>query len=338
MGRYSRQVLFSPIGETGQEALLKKHVLIIGLGTLGTQSAESLTRAGLGKLTIVDRDYVEYSNLHRQQLYTEADAANKLPKAVAAEKRLGKINSDVEISAHIVDVAPGELAFLTKDVDLIIDGTDNFDIRMMINDISQKEGIPWIYGSCVGSFGISYTIIPGETPCLHCMLEKIPVGGPNCDTAGIIHPTASQVVVYQTVEALKLLTGNKEALRRELVTFDLWENQQMKMNVDQMRKADCASCGPNPTYPFLTYDKQTKSAVLCGRDAVQISPAEKQQRDLTGLAEQLNKTAGKVEVNDFLLSYTLDGRRLVLFADGRAIIHGIHNKEEAKTLYYQYFG
>src|SRR5690625_1795039 len=229
--RYSRQSLFAPIGESGQQKLATKHVLIIGLGALGTGTSEALTRAGIGVLTIVDRDYIEWSNLQRQQLYTEKDAKMHVPKVVAAEKRLREINSEVDIHAHIMDVVPEELEQLVHGVDLILDATDNFDIRMMINDIAQKHHIPWIYGSCVGSYGMSYTIIPGETPCLNCLLGTVPVGGPTCDTAGIIHPTASQVVVHQTAEALKILTDNQEALRGKLISFDLWNNQTVQMNV-----------------------------------------------------------------------------------------------------------
>lgn len=272
MERYSRQILFNPIGETGQQLLSEKHVLIVGVGTLGTLSSEALARAGVGKLTLVDRDYIEWSNLQRQQLFTEADAKNRVPKAVAATKRLREINSEIEIISHIADVSPEEMEELIIGVDLILDATDNFDIRMIINDAAQKHEIPWIYGSCVGSYGMSYTVIPNETPCLHCLIENIPVGGATCDTAGIIHPTASQVVVHQTAEALKILTNNEQALRGKLISFDVWENQVIEMGVQSVRKVDCPSCGSNPTYPFLQYDQQTKSAVLCGRQAVQIRP------------------------------------------------------------------
>ena len=237
--RYSRQILFSPIGEKGQQLLAEKHVLIIGLGTLGTQSSENLARAGVGKLTIVDRDYIEWSNLQRQTLYTEEDAHQRTPKAVAAARRLRDINSEIDIDSHIVDVIPEELEKLVQGVDLILDATDNFDIRMMINDIAVKHRIPWIYGSCVGSYGMSFTIIPHETPCLHCLLETVPVGGPTCDTAGIISPASSQVVVHQTSEALKILTDNKDALRGKLVSFDVWTNQTVQMNVAKMKKDDC---------------------------------------------------------------------------------------------------
>ena len=336
MDRYSRQILFPPIGEEGQQKLAKKHVLIVGIGTLGTQSSEMLTRAGIGKLTIVDRDYIEWSNLQRQQLYTEEDAKNRTPKAVAAKERLQAINSEVEIDARIMDVTPIELEELVEGVDLILDATDNFDIRMMVNDISQKHQIPWIYGSCVGSYGMSFTIVPNETPCLHCLMETVPVGGPTCDTAGIIHPAASQVVVHQTTEALKILTDNYDALRKKLISFDVWTNQMVQMNVSSMKKVDCTSCGEEATYPFLQFDEQTKTAVLCGRSSVQIRPSKMQRRNLKQLAQQLEKTGGKVEANAFLLSFTIGDERMVVFEDGRALVHGTNDVEKAKTLYHRY--
>lgn len=336
MERYSRQMLFQPIGETGQRKLAEKHVLIIGLGTLGTQSSETLARAGVGKLTIVDRDYIEWSNLQRQQLYVEEDARKRTPKAVAAAERLRAINSEIDIVSHIVDVTPEELEELVIGVDLILDATDNFDIRMMMNDIAVKHHIPWIYGSCVGSYGMSFTILPGETPCLHCLLETVPIGGPTCDTAGIINPAASQVVIHQTTEALKILTDNEKDLRGKLISFDVWTNQVVQMNVSSIKKADCPSCGEGRTYPFLTFDEQVKTAVLCGRQSVQIRPPKKQARDLGKLAAQLEKTGGKVEVNPFLVSFSIGEERMVMFQDGRALIHGTNDIEKAKTLYHRY--
>lgn len=335
--RYSRQVLFPPVGERGQQKLRQKHVLIIGIGALGTQSAEMLTRAGIGTLTIVDRDYIEWSNLQRQYLFTEADAEKRLPKAIAAEQILKKINSDVNIHAHVMDVTPDDIRNLVKDVDLILDATDNFDIRMMINDISQKKNIPWIYGSCVGSYGISYTILPGHTPCLHCLLGSIPIGGETCDTAGIIQPAAAQVVIHQTAEALKLLVGDYDALRKKLVSFDLWKNEFVQIDINSLKKDDCPSCGREATYPYLTFDEQTKVAVLCGRESVQIRPPSLQQRNLLDVATKLKKTGGKIEMNEFLLSFSYTDQRMVLFKDGRALIHGTNNIDYAKTLYHRYF-
>jgi sulfur carrier protein ThiS adenylyltransferase len=335
--RYSRQILFSKIGKDGQKKLKQKHVLIIGAGALGTGDAEILARAGVGKLTIVDRDYVEWSNLQRQQIYTEKDAKQRIPKAIAIKERLKKINSEVTIESKVMDVTPLELTQLVKGVDLIIDATDNFDIRMIINDISQKNHIPWIYGSCVGSYGVSYTIIPNQTPCLHCLMEKVPINGLTCDTGGIISPAAQTVVAHQTVEALKILTENWSALRNKLLSFDLWTNQQAAIDVRSFKKENCPSCGETPTYPFLNYENQIKVAVLCGRDTVQIRPASKEKRDVKEMAFTLSKL-GKVEQNPFLVSLTVPPHRLVMFQDGRVLVHGTNDVKQAKTLYHRYFG
>ncbi|MCP3740120.1 thiazole biosynthesis adenylyltransferase ThiF [Rossellomorea sp. BNER] len=336
--RYSRQTLFAPIGEKGQQRIAGKHVLIIGAGALGTGNAEALVRAGVGKITIVDRDYVEWSNLQRQQLYSEDDAKNRMPKAIAAKERLRRINSEVEIKAFILDATPLELERFAAGVDLILDATDNFDTRMMINDISQKYEIPWIYGACVGSYGISYTIIPGETPCLHCLLESVPLGGLTCDTAGIISPAVGMVVAYQTAEALKILVEDWGAIRKKLISFDLWTNQQTAINVSKIKKENCSSCGMKATYPFLSFENQTKTAVLCGRDSVQIRPPHVQKRDLQTIADTLSGKGGKVEQNPYLLSFTIGEHRLVMFQDGRALVHGTKDIAEAKTLYHRYFG
>jgi len=336
--RYSRQELFTPIGLEGQKKIRSKHVLIVGAGALGTGSAEGLVRAGIGKLTIVDRDYVEWTNLQRQQLYSEEDAANRLPKAVAAKQRLEKINSEVDIRAHVMDVSIQEIENIIDHVDLIIDATDNFDIRMLLNDASQKYKIPWIYGACVGSYGISYAILPGQTPCLHCLLETVPMGGLTCDTVGIISPAVQMVVAYQVTEALKILVEDYDALRSKLVSFDLWKNQHTAIKVDRVKKESCLSCGTNPTYPFLSYENQTKSAVLCGRDSVQIRPSEKIERDLDSLAELLSTQGGKVERNPYLLSFQKGQNRMVIFKDGRVLIHGTKDLLEAKSLYHRYLG
>ncbi|WP_251473425.1 thiazole biosynthesis adenylyltransferase ThiF [Planococcus sp. NCCP-2050] len=337
-GRYSRQELFAPIGIEGQEKLGNKHVLIIGAGALGTGSAEMLVRAGVGKITIADRDYVEWSNLQRQQLYTEEEAEQRIPKAVAAKKRLSTINSEVEICCHVMDVSVEEMEQLVEGVDLILDASDNFDIRMIINDISQKYRIPWIYSACVGSYGISYTILPGETPCLNCLLEKMPMEGITCDTVGIISPAVQMVLSFQISEALKILVEDRLHLRNKLVSFDLWENQQSSINVDKMKKEDCPSCGAERSYPYLSFSNQTKTAVLCGRDTVQIRPSQPIERDLESLDKTLSRQSGKVARNPFLLSFSTAAHRLVIFRDGRVLIHGTKSISEAKTLYHRYLG
>ena len=338
MERYSRQILFTPIGEQGQRNIREKHVLVIGAGALGTGNAEALVRAGIGKLTIVDRDYVEWSNLQRQQLYSEEDAKEKLPKAMAAKTRLEAVNSEVVIEAHVLDVTPDVMEQLMDQVDLIIDATDNFDIRFIINDIAHKYNIPWIYGACVGSYGLSYTIIPGETPCLQCLLKAVPLGGATCDTVGIISPAVQMVVAHQVSEAMKLLSGDNGALRNKLVSFDLWKNQYVTLNVSKMKSTDCLTCGEKPTYPYLEYENQTKTAVLCGRDSVQIRPAKVTQRNLEDIEKALTSQHVKVDRNPFLLSCELEGHRIVLFQDGRALIHGTKEIAKAKTLYHRYFG
>jgi sulfur carrier protein ThiS adenylyltransferase len=338
--RYSRQMLFAPIGEAGQLKLKEKHVLIIGAGALGTGNAEILARAGIGRLTIFDRDYVEYSNLQRQLLYSERDAAERMPKAIAQKRRLSEINSETMVDAHVTDVTPFELEGAAAKVDLIIDATDNFETRFIINDVSQKYKVPWIYGACVGSYGISYMIIPGETPCLRCLLSDIPLGGATCDTAGIIAPTVHMVVACQTAEALKWLVGDRQALSRRLVSFDVWRNQHTAVRVDDMRRLDCPSCGERASHPYLSRDNLARTAVLCGRDTVQIRPSPGRGMDLEELRERLQASGvhGHVESNPYLVVYTMGKFRMVFFPDGRVLVHGTQDPVEAKSLYHRLMG
>lgn len=335
--RYSRQQLFSPIGEKGQQLLKQKHVLIIGVGALGSASAEALVRAGIGKLTIIDRDYVEWSNLQRQQLYTEQDAQEKVPKVIAAKKRLQSINSEVEINVSILDACSEQLLPLLANVDVLVDATDNFDVRFMMNDLAQKYQIPWVYGSCVGSYGATYTIVPGKTPCYHCLLKAIPNTGMTCDTVGIISPAVQIVAAYQVTEVLKLLVGDEAALRKKYLTFDVWQNQHFEINVEKIRNSDCPSCGENPTYPHLAYENQTKLDILCGRDAIQIRPPKPIHYNLDQLAVQL-RPYGEIKKNPYLLSCQAEDYRLVIFQDGRVVLHGIQDIQKAKTIYYRLLG
>lgn len=333
--RYARQSLFKPIGESGQKKISEKHVMILGCGALGTSNADNLVRAGVGKLTIIDRDYVEYTNLQRQQLFNESDADEQIPKVVAAKEKLGDINSNVEIEALMMDVTGNSLAPLLGDVDLLIDATDNFDIRFIMNDLIHKYHIPWIFGSCVGSTGMSYTVFPGETPCLYCLLNTTSMSGATCDSVGIIAPAVQMVVAHQTAEALKILIEDESALRTKLVMFDLWTNSYQQINVERAKKASCPTCGTLPTYPYLSYESQTKTEVLCGRNTVQIR--SNREVVLQNLAEQLGRL-GKVNVNDFLLSLDYAPYRVVIFRDGRAFIHGTDSLEKAKKIYYQLVG
>ncbi|MFD1848499.1 MoeB/ThiF family adenylyltransferase [Oceanobacillus bengalensis] len=333
--RYSRQMLFKPIGEDGQLKILNKHVLILGCGALGSANAENLARAGVGKLTLIDRDYVELSNLQRQQLYTEKDVHEQVPKAIAAKKRLLEINREVNIDAYVLDATPISLVPLLNDIDIVIDATDNFDTRLMMNDLLQKYQIPWIFGSCVGSTGMSYTILPKETPCLGCLLDRAPMSGATCDSVGIISPAVQMVVAHQTTEALKLLVEDKDSLRTNLVTFDLWNNYYHTMNVERAKKENCPTCGENPSFPHFSGEVSTKSEVLCGRNTVQIRTGRKV--NLQELANRLQYVA-PININDFLLSLEYESYRLVFFHDGRTLIHGTNSIEKAKTIYYQLAG
>ncbi|CAM4197732.1 thiazole biosynthesis adenylyltransferase ThiF [Bacillus manliponensis] len=336
--RYSRQVLFQNIGEEGQQKMGKKHVLIIGAGALGSASAEMLVRAGVGKVTIVDRDYVDFSNLQRQQLYTEDDVNNKLPKAVAAKRRLQAINSEVVVESYIQDVTAEELEEIADNVHVMVDATDNFETRFIINDISQKYSIPWVYGACVGSYGLSYTILPGKTPCLSCLLQFVPLGGATCDTAGIISPAVSFVATHQVTETLKLLVEDTDALREGLVSFDVWKNEYSCIDVQKMKQKPCPSCGEGAVYPYLRKENTSKAAVLCGRDTVQIRPPHPQDLDFSLYEELLKGRVKDFVMNPYLLSFSADERRLVAFQDGRVLVHGTKDIVEAKTIYHRYFG
>ena len=337
--RYSRQILFPGIGQDGQEKIRHKHVLIIGAGALGSGNAEVLARAGAGKITIIDRDYVDASNLQRQQLYTEADVAEKMPKAAAAEKRLRAINSDVSIRSIIGDATAEMLEELARDgVDVMIDATDNFETRMMMNDVAQKYKIPWIYGACVGSFGMSFSIIPEKTPCLNCLLRSIPLQGMTCDTGGIIAPAVQMVIAHQTAEALKMLAEDWEAIRTTFVSFDLWRNQYTSLKMSKAKFAGCLSCGEERTYPYLDQENWTKTSVLCGRDTVQIRPSTSGEVSLEQLAGQLSSLGYAVKGNPYLISVDMGGQRMVIFQDGRALIHGTKDITQAKSIYQRILG
>lgn len=337
--RYSRQERYAPLGKEGQRRLNNSRVVIVGAGALGTGIAETLARSGIGHITIADRDYVEWSNLQRQQLYVEQDAFQRMPKAMAAEKRLLDINSSIVIEGKVMDVRADELEDLIQNADLIMDATDNFDTRLLINDMSQKYRIPWIYGGCVGSYGITYTFLPGDTPCLNCLLGEVPLGGDTCDTSGIIPQAVQMVTANQTAEAMKLLSGNEGALRRKLLSFDVWRNEYISINVDGAKKADCPSCGNTASYPYLSAANLEKTDVLCGRDTVQIRPSRSMKLNLQDTAERLRRLdEGAVEVNPFLISFTTGVHRLVIFQDGRVLVHGTKDTAEARTLVHRYFG
>ncbi|WP_252315969.1 ThiF family adenylyltransferase [Sinobaca sp. H24] len=334
--RYSRQILFPGIGPDGQASLQTKHALILGAGALGSAAAETLVRAGVGELTIIDRDYVEWSNLPRQQLYGEKEAEAKMPKAVAAKERLQAIRSDAVIHSLVMDATAEKLEDIAPGLDILIDGSDNFDIRFILNDLSQKYRIPWVFGACAGSYGMSFTIIPGETPCLQCILPAIPAFSVTCETDGVIAPAVQMTSAYQTAEALKILSGRTEAVQTKLTLFDVWKNQHHAIQVGKTKKDTCPSCGTSPAYAHLAGADDTKMAVLCGRDTVQIRPETSRSYDFTYLETKLSRH-GRVQKNPYLLSCALPDYRLVVFRDGRVLVHGTKKVEQAKAIYEKYF-
>lgn len=311
-----------------------RHVVIIGAGALGTANAEQLVRGGVGHVTLIDRDHVEWSNLQRQQLYTEQDVQDHLPKAVAAKRRLGKVNSVVSVTAIVEDVTPENIERLVRGSDLMIDATDNFGVRMLINDVATKSGIPWIFGACVGSYGMTYTIRPGQTPCLHCLLEHLPKQQETCETSGVISPVVQLVAAHQVTEALKYLTGADNALRQTLLSFDVWDNHQSQINVGSLRQSACPSCGDDPVYPYLNAPI-VQFVTLCGRDTVQIRGEG--PRDLVRLEQELTTHGISCLQNPYLLMFKADDYRITAFADGRILLHGEANLQQAKRVYENYF-
>ena len=335
--RYSRQVLFDGIGGEGQDSLLRSRVAIIGCGALGSAQAESLARAGVGSLTLVDRDFVEFSNLQRQTMFTERDATERLPKVIAGAKHLHQINSDVQVKAEIADVTRTNIERLIDGCDLVMDGTDNFATRYLINDACVKHDIDWIYGAAVGSLGVTMTIRPHATPCLSCVFPEAPTAGsaPTCDTAGVIMPIISVVAALQVSEALKLLTGQTERLHGSLMQFDLWRNEWRQISLKE-RAPDCSACVMR-RFGSLDNDGQEFAAILCGRHAVQISPAQPVQLDLGALGRKL-AAAGNVNSNEYLLRFRTGEYELTVFQDARSIIRGTNDIATARSLYAKYIG
>ncbi|SFE70477.1 adenylyltransferase and sulfurtransferase [Paenibacillus algorifonticola] len=333
--RYSRQMLFTPIGEAGQRKLSESAVLIIGMGALGTVLANHMVRAGVGLVRFVDRDYVERSNLQRQMLYDEEDVENGYPKAVAAEKKLRKINSDVKIEAIVADVTVQNIDALLMDIDLVLDGTDNFQTRFLLNDACFRSGIPFTYGGAVSSRGMSAILVPGATPCLRCFIQSADAGGQTCDMIGVISPVVDIVASYQAVEALKYLVGATDKRRNSLMTFDLWQNHSFEMKLGEPAK-QCPCCQLKQ-YPALQVAEQDAAVSLCGRSTVQISGGA--PLNLEQWRQRLAPIAAELTHNAYLLKAELpEGERLVLFPDGRVLVQGTEDMVRAKTLYARYIG
>lgn len=337
--RYSRQMRFPGVGEAGQRKLKAARVALCGCGALGTVLANALVRAGVGFLRVVDRDFIETHNLQRQVLFDEADVASNLPKAEAAARKLRAINSEVTIEPIVTDIDRTNILELVGDCDLILDGTDNFEVRYVINDAAVKLGKPWVYGGCIGSHGQTMTILPGDTPCLRCVIPAGPAPGEGatCETAGVLGPTVNIVASYQATEAIKILTGRIEAVNRDMIYFDCWDNVFKKFSIARLReKANCVCCVQRK-FEWLEGQHGSQTTSLCGRNAVQVATRASSKLDFEGMAKQLG-SLGQVSFNRFMLRFGVDGYEFTVFPDGRAIIKGTNDIDKARTLYAKYIG
>lgn len=334
--RYSRQILFRGIGEEGQRRLAAAKVVIVGCGATGSALASLLARAGVGTLRIIDRDYVEPSNLQRQSLFDEKDAAESLPKAIAAARRIAAFNSEIRVEAHVKDLVPHNVEVLLEGMDVILDGTDNFETRYLINDYAVKSSRPWIYAAAVGSYGVTLNVVPGTTACLTCLFPDSPRGMvETCETSGILNSAVNLVASIAATEAMKLLVGGPEApqLRRTLLSFDVWSNERSEIAAAQPRSG-CRACGKRE---FIHLAGEGRPHItMCGRNSVQI---HEQQRPIDFVEMQRRLAAhGMVRHNEFVLKFWHEPYEMTLFPDGRAIIKGTTDTAVARSLYARYVG
>jgi molybdopterin-synthase adenylyltransferase len=334
--RYSRQIRFAPIGNEGQARISASRIALIGAGALGSVAAELLVRAGAGFVRIIDRDFVELSNLQRQSLYDEDDVRRNLPKAVAAEAKLRRINSSVQVEAIVDDVNPSTVEDYIRDVDLVLDALDNFETRFVINDACAKHSRPWIYSAAVGSYGLVMPVMPGKSPCLRCMLGSLPAPGtsPTCDTAGVIGPITHIVASMQVAEALKLICGGAQPSQYCLVTYDVWSNTFRRLDLGTEAMASCPVCSEG-RYDYLD-GSPLRTITLCGRNAVQLIPAVKGDMDFNKLSKSF--AANDVQFNDFLMKCSAPPFELTLFKDGRAIVKGTEEASMARSVYSRIVG
>jgi molybdopterin-synthase adenylyltransferase len=334
--RYSRQILFAGMGEEGQRRLLESSAVIVGCGAIGATSAQLLARAGVGRLRVVDRDFVEPSNLQRQALFDEQDAWRALPKAKAAESKLRSLNSEIAVDGVVADLTPSNMEELLSGFDLILDGTDNFETRFLLNDYAVNANRPWIYAAAVGSYGLTFAIRPGATACLACLLETPDAGSPleeTCDTIGVLGPVVSLVASLESAEALKILSGHMEALHDRLISCDVWSGRLQSIAVS--RNPECRACARHE-YSYLEGEAQPH-LTLCGRDSVQIHE-RRRSLDLGALGRQLSVANIAVKQNDFLLKFSVPPYEMTVFADGRAILKGSTDPAIARSIYARYIG
>ena len=333
--KYSRQTLFAPIGLAGQQRLLASSAVIVGCGAIGAAASALLVRAGLGRLRVLDRDFVEPSNLQRQMLFDEADAREALPKAVAAERKLRAMNSSVSVEGIVADLAPQNTQDLLSGFDLILDGSDNFETRFLVNDFAVSSGTPWIYAAAVASYGLTMVVEPGVTPCLACLLESEVGRGleETCDTVGVLGPIVTLIASLEVAEALKLLAGRTEALHHRLISCDVWSGRFQSIRVP--RNPACRAC-IRRDFTWLGGEAQPQ-VTLCGRDSVQIHERAR-ALDLASLGARLAATTSDLRSNDFLLRFRVAPYEVTVFADGRAVFKGTTDSAVARSLYARYIG
>ena len=332
--RYSRQVLFQPVGPEGQLRLRAARVAIVGCGATGSALASLLARAGVGTLRLIDRDYVEASNLQRQTLFDESDATESLPKAIAAARRISAFNSQIVVEPHVADLTPATIDSLLRDATLILDGTDNFETRYLLNDFAVKNSLPWIYTAAVGSYAVSLNVLPGTTACLACLFPESPRGNlETCETAGILNSAVNLAASISATEAIKLLVGATAQMRRTLLSFDVWRNEHAEVAAGKPRP-QCRTCGLHE-FPHLAGEGRPH-ITLCGRNSVQIHERLRPV-DLGQMSERL-KAHGTVRHNDFVLKFWREPYEMTLFPDGRAIIKGTTDTAVARSLYARYVG
>lgn len=338
LDRYRRQTRYAALGEDGQRRLLKSRVLVCGSGALGCVVADTLVRAGVGFTRLVDRDFVDLDNLHRQVLFSEQDATEQLPKAVAAANRLQAVNSSVQVEPVVADVNATNIRQLADGVDLIVDGTDNFETRYLINDMAVSIGIPWVFAGCVGAEGQVLAIVPGETPCLSCIMPEPPPAAemPTCESAGVLPPIVNVIASLQAIEALKVLSGNREQVNPAMTFVDLWSNQQRSLSMAGSLVSDCPTCGKRE-FRWLEGKRGSAVTQLCGRNSVQLSADAVDAVDLPALAGKLG-SVGEVTLNKYLLRVEVEGHLLTVFADGRTIVGGTEDPAVARTMHAKYVG
>ncbi len=332
--RYSRQVLFAGIGQEGQRKLTSSRIALVGCGATGSALVSLLARAGVGTIVIIDRDYVEPSNLQRQSLFDESDAAQSLPKAIAAAKKISSFNSHIVVEPQVADLTPANVESLLDGVELILDGTDNFETRYLLNDFAVKTGLSWIYTAAVGSYGITMNILPGKTACLTCLFPELPRGTfETCETAGILNSAVNLAASIAATEAIKLLVGAEKQMRRTLLSFDVWSNERAEVKAERPRPG-CRACGKRD---FIHLDAQGRAHItLCGRNSVQIHERHRPV-DFSEVSHRL-EPHGKVKHNDFVLKFWPQSYEMTLFPDGRAIIKGTTDPAIARSLYAKYVG